>query len=314
MSLSEILQVLRRRKFVVVVGVVVSALLAGAVLMQVPNTYSSGATVVLSQPRRIGSASFKNPMLGGESNVNSATVELMNALDSPETRVQLGLGDQPRIFGEDFTVKNVASASVGDFGDHPFLYVTTVGHSPERAVSIVDNLVQAGRDYLRSSQQSRDVKPSSMIQLVTVVDATPPEAVATTRLSLTGVTFLLGLVLTTTLACVVDRRRRRRDAQRAHAEPTPAVEHPDGPADALRLHARPRDTTFVNISRDELHDELTRLGWEHTTSIVETLLIEARRNGRADETRLPSENNHVPSENNHAPPARSLNGPGRSGP
>jgi len=231
MSLSEILQVLRRRKFVVVVGVVVSALLAGAVLMQVPNTYSSGATVVLSQPRRIGSASFK-----------------------------IGLGDQPRIFGEDFTVKNVASASVGDFGDHPFLYVTTVGHSPERAVSIVDNLVQAGRDYLRSSQQSRDVKPSNMIQLVTVVDATPPEAVATTRLSLTGVTFLLGLVLTTTLACVVDRRRRRRDAQRAHAEPTPAVEHPDGPADALRLHARPRDTTFVNISRDELHDELTRLG------------------------------------------------------
>ena len=308
MSLSEILRVLGRRKFVVVVGVVVSALLAGAVVMLVPTEYSSTATVVLTQPRRPGTASFKNPMLGGDSNVNSATVELMNALGSPETRTQLGLGDKPAVFnGEDFTVKNVASASVGDVGDHPFLYITTVGHSPERATSIVGDLIQAGRNYLQSSQQDRKVLQPYLIEIQMVVDATPPTPVMTTRLSLTGATFLLGLVLTTTIACMVDRRRRRKDAQRAQAEPARAVEHPDGPPDALRPYARPRDTTIVNISRDELHHELTRLGWERTTSIVETLLVELRRNGRTDETRLHSENNHMPAE-------ESWHGSGRSRP
>jgi uncharacterized protein involved in exopolysaccharide biosynthesis len=310
MSLSEILHALGRRKYVTITGVVLSALLAGAVATLVPNDYSSDATVVLTQPRRPGTASYKNPMLGGESNVNSATLELMNALDSPEVRTQLGLDGS----GENFTAKNVPSASVADVGDHPFLYINAVAHTPERASTIVQDVVQAGRNYLQTSQRERNAQRSYLIEIQTVVDATPPKAILTTRLSLTGAAFLLGLVLTTTLACVVDRRRRRRDAQRAHAEPTPAVEHPDGHPDALRPHARPRDTTFVNISRDELHDELTRLGWEHTTSIVETLLIEARRNGRAGETRLPTENNHVPAENNHAPTARSSNGPGRSGP
>jgi hypothetical protein len=308
MSLSEILHALGRRKYVTITGVVLSALLAGAVATLVPNDYSSDATIVLTQPRRPGTASYKNPMLGGESNVNSATLELMNALDSPEVRTQLGLDGS----GENFTAKNVPSASVADVGDHPFLYINAVAHTPERASTIVQDVVQAGRNYLQTSQRERNAQRSYLIEIQTVVDATPPKAILTTRLSLTGAAFLLGLVLTTTLACLVDGRRRRRDAQRAHAEPTPAVEHPDGHPDAPR--PRPRDTTFVNISRDELHDELTRLGWDRTTSIVETLLIEARRNGRADETRLPSENNHAPADNNHAPPARSWLGPGRSGP
>ncbi|HEX4355937.1 MAG TPA: hypothetical protein VH141_00335 [Pseudonocardia sp.] len=312
MSLTEILRALGRRKYVTITGVVLSALLAGAVATLVPNDYSSDSTIVLTQPRRPGTASYKNPMLGGESNVNSATLELMNALDSPEVRTQLGLDGS----GENFTAKNVPSASVADVGDHPFLYINAVAHTPERASSIVEDVVQAGRNYLQTSQRERNAQRSYLIEIQTVVDATPPKAVLTTRLSLTGAAFLLGLVLTTTLACLVDgRRRRRRDSQRAHTEPTPAVEHPDGPPNARLPHPRPRDTTIVNISRDELHDELTRLGWERTTSIVETLLIEARRNGRGDGTRPPSENNHVPCENNHAPPEQSWLGPGRrSGP
>jgi len=301
MSLSEILHALRRCKYLAISGVVLAALLAGTVAMLIPNDYSSDATIVLTQPRRPGTASYKNPMLGGESNVNSATVELMNALGSPGIRSQLGLDGT----GEDFTVKNVPPASVADVGDHPFLYLNAVGHTPDRANEIIEGVIQAGRDYLRTSQQEQDVQRAYLIEIQTVVDATPPKAVVTTRLSLTGAAFLLGLVLTTTLACVVDRRRRRRAAEPALAESAPPTEHPDGLPDALRPDARRRDTTIVNISRDELHHELTRLGWERTTSLVEALLLEARRGGRADEPQPASENNHAPAEESWHEPERS---------
>jgi hypothetical protein len=312
MSLSEILHALGRRKYLTITGIVLSALLAGTVAMLIPNTYTSDATIVLTQPRRPGTASYKNPMLGGESNVNSATVELMNALDAPGVHTQLGL-DQS---GEDFTVKNVPPAAVADVGDHPFLYINTVGQTPDRAIAIAEDVIQAGRDYLRTSQQDQDAQRSYLIEIQTVVDATPPKTVLTTRLSVTGATFLLGLVLTTTLACVVDRRRRRRQraAEPARAESAPTMDHPDGPAAALRTYTRTRDTTIVNISREELHHELTRLGWERTTSLVEALLVEARRGGRAEETQPPQENDQAPSENNHVPPEESWHEPERSRP
>lgn len=232
MRLSTICRTVIRHWYLTLAGVLFSAALAAGVFALAPPQFTSSGTGLLVQPKRLGLASADNPMLSGTGSVNTTTMALVEALSAPG--VGNGLGLDPA--AEKFTVKNVGKIAMADGADHPFLYVTAQGATPQRSVQIVDGVLDLAQTYLVRTQQQVRVPPRNRISLQTVVAPTPPRPVLITRMAFAGAAFALGLVATCVAAC----GRAAILSRRAHHRPVQTVEPvPLSPQQRRSLSAQP---------------------------------------------------------------------------
>lgn len=223
MSLSTILRAALRRWYVTAPGVLLSLVVASTVFSSMSPKYTSSGIAVLVRQNSPTTMSAINPAVGNDGTFTTTTLTLVQALDTPAVRAELGL----REGGDDFTISNVGKSAAGAGGDHPFLYVTTQSSSPGKSTEMVADVISAARQKLTDLQNDFHVKPQNQIKVESVVDATPPKTVMNKLFIVAGAVLMLGIVVTCLVAwawdalIVVQRRRH------IHRSASPAKENVD---------------------------------------------------------------------------------------
>lgn len=214
MALSNSVRTVLSRWYIMIPGLILSLAIAAVTFARIPPQYTSSGLAVLVQSKQPGS-NTDNPLLNFNPGLNTTALIIRQALDAPETAIELGLTP-----GEDtFTVKNVDRAN-SDSG--PFIYVTAQSSRPAKSADIVTSVLDRARRDLADRQNSLHVSSHNVIRLESVVDATAPKVVANVALAVSGVALMLGLIVTIFFACACDRwivsramRRGRVHASRA---------------------------------------------------------------------------------------------------
>jgi hypothetical protein len=186
-------------------------IIAGITFTLIPPQYTSSGIAVLVQPKQPGVHTY-NPLLNFNSSLNTTAMITVQALNTPEAAIELGLTP-----GEDsVTVKNVDSTNAS--AGQPFIYVTAQSSISAKSADIVVNVLDRARQELAGRQSGLHVPSQDVIRLENVVDATAPEVVPGVPLAVAGVALMLGLTVTIFAACAWDRwiaARRRRSAVHA---------------------------------------------------------------------------------------------------
>jgi capsular polysaccharide biosynthesis protein len=232
MSLSTTLRVVLRRWYITVPGVLLSLTMASMAFSLVPPKYtSSGIAVLVEQKNPATATNFINPVLRGDGSLNTATLTLVQALDTPAVKAELGL----RKGVDNFTIKNVGSAAIADGADHPFLYITTQSSNPQESVDIVADVMSMAREKLINLQTALHVAPQNQIKLESVVDATAPKAVMGTSFAAMGAALMLGIITTCIVACAWDGIIVARQKRQIHQSTSRAKENTDPQVKAIPL-------------------------------------------------------------------------------
>ncbi|HZS21245.1 MAG TPA: hypothetical protein VFA63_09665 [Pseudonocardiaceae bacterium] len=224
MSLSTILRAALRRWYIAAPGVLLSLVIASTVFNYVPPKYTSSGIAVLVRQNNPTVPNSINPIVGSDGTFTTATLTLMQAIDTPTVKAELGL----RQGVDDFDISNVGKATAAGGGDHPFLYISTQSSNPQKSTEIVDDVIAAARQKLTDLQNDSNVRPQNQIKLESVVDATPPKAVMNIVYAATGGALLVCIAITCFVAYAWDtivvagqKRHIHRSASRAkqHADP-----------------------------------------------------------------------------------------------
>src|SRR5690349_9491698 len=107
MSLSTILRAVLRRWHIAIPGVLLSLIIGSTVFSSMPLKYTSSGIAVLVRQNNPTVTNLVNPVLGGDGSLNTATLTLVQALDTPAIKAGLGLKEGV----DDFTVSNVGKAN-----------------------------------------------------------------------------------------------------------------------------------------------------------------------------------------------------------
>ena len=212
MSLSTILRIVLRRWYIVIPGVLLSLIIASTVFDSIPPKYTSSGIAVMVRQNNPTTTNVVNPALGGDGTFTTATLTLVQALDTPAVKAGLGLREGV----DNFTVNNVGKAASSGGLDHPFLYITTESSNPETSTRIVDDVINVARQKLAAMQNDAHVRPQNQVKLETVVDATAPIAAMDTVFAAAGGALMAGIVMTCIVACAWDRLVVGRQKRQMH--------------------------------------------------------------------------------------------------
>jgi hypothetical protein len=151
--------------------------------------------MVLVKPKRADN--LANPFLTFDDSLNTTAVIVVQALNAPETAMELGYAS-----GQDtFTVKNWGDASVRDYGiQRPFITVSAQSSNPTRSVTIVSAVMDRARQELTNIQGSMRVPTRNTIKVESVVLPTYAGPVREAQMRVVLAAFLLGMVITTLAA------------------------------------------------------------------------------------------------------------------
>ncbi|TDD70950.1 hypothetical protein E1262_07400 [Jiangella aurantiaca] len=228
MILSDLLNALLRRWYVVLVGLVGTGLLCFMVAARVAPTYESTATATLV-PGESTIAQRGNPLLYLDGLILARDV-LVRSLSSDDVREPI-LAEFP---GADFSVDADPSTS------GPMIVVESTAPTPDMAGAIVSRVVDelpARLDVLQDEVESPDADRISVLRLA---GPGAPETVRTAVIRAVGAVGGVGIVATLLVTGLVDgliggRRQRRpnRGRERARPKATAAPPHqPVHPAEA----------------------------------------------------------------------------------
>jgi capsular polysaccharide biosynthesis protein len=232
MSSSTVLRAALRRWYIAVPGVLLSLLIASTVFGSMPAKYTSSGIAVLVRQNNPTTANSINPVLGNDGGFTTATLTLVQALDTPTVRAELGLREGV----DDFTISNVSKSPSSSGGDHPFLYITTRSSNPQKSTEIVGDVINAARQKLTELQNDFHVRPQNQIKVESVVDATPPKAVMNMLFAVTGAVLMLGIITTCIAAYALDRVIAVRQKQQIHRPAAHATENAHS-----RVRAKPHE-------------------------------------------------------------------------
>lgn len=223
MSLSTILRTALRRWYITAPGVLLSLVIASTVFSSMHPKYTSSGIAVLVRQNKPPTANAINPALGSDGTLTTTTLTLLQALDTPTVRAELGLREGV----DDFTISNVGKATAVAGADHPFLYITTQSSSPEKSTEIVADVISAASQKLADFQNDFHVRPQNQIQVESVVDATPPKVVMNILFAVAGAALILGIVVTCIAACAWDALIVARQRRHIHRSTSRVKENAD---------------------------------------------------------------------------------------
>ncbi len=200
MDLAEIFRVMRRRWFVLLPGLLLTAGLMVAVVMAVPITYQSQSTVVLLNSQKATVAYDGNPFLSTQTSLTGMADSLARNLNSDGSVREL----------KSRGAKGTFEAKLADNAQGPLMWLTVTG-TDKAAVLKADRVLTAyAKERLDQFQKEQSVAPKAMIRMQTVVPPQNPVAQTKTRLEYMIMAGGLGLVLSMTAAFYAEARKRSR--------------------------------------------------------------------------------------------------------
>jgi hypothetical protein len=211
---------MRRRWYILLPGLLLTAGLTFAVTLVVPVTYQSQSTVILLNSQKATVAYDGNPFLSTQTSLTGMADSLARNLNSDDSVRELKSRGATGTF----------EAKLADNAQGPLMWLTVTG-TDKRAVLASDKILTAyANERLEQFQEDQSVAPKAMIRLTTIVAPQPPVAQTKTRLEYMIMAGGLGLVLTLVAVFYVEARRRsrpREDAAPVEApEPTTASRAP----------------------------------------------------------------------------------------
>jgi hypothetical protein len=241
MDLAEIFRVTRRRWYVLLPGLLLTAGLVAAVVLLVPVTYQSQSTVQLLNSPKATVAYGGNPFLSTQTSLTGMADSLARNLNSDGSVRELKSRGATGTF----------EAKIADNAQGPLMWLTVTG-TDRAAVLASDRILTAyATDRLKQFQEQQSVDPKAMIQMMTIVVPQPPVAQTKTRLEYMIMAGGMGLVLSLIAVFYVEARRRPRPVVTPE-EPAPAVDAPEpAPATESRVTA-PRATAEESVAEQTI--------------------------------------------------------------
>lgn len=216
MDLAEIFRVMRRRWYVLLPGLLLTAGLVAAVVRLVPVTYQSQSTVQLLNSQKATAAYDGNPFLSTQTSLTGMADSLARNLNSDSSIRELKSRGATGTF----------ESKIADNAQGPLMWLTVTGTDRAAVLASDRILTQYAKDRLEQFQQQQSVQPQAMIRLWPIVEPQPPVAQTKTRLEYMIMAGALGLVLSLVAVFYVEARRRKRPAAKP-AEPAPSVDAPE---------------------------------------------------------------------------------------
>jgi hypothetical protein len=214
MDLAEIFRVMRRRWYVLLPGLLLTAALIVGVVVLVPVSYQSQSTVVLLNSQKATRAYDGNPFLSTQTSLTGMADSLARNLNSDDSLREL----------KSRGAKGTFAAKLADNAQGPLLWLTVTGTDKAAVLSSDKILTAYAKERLDQFQKQQSVAPKAMIRMTTIVSPQNPVAQTKTRLEYLIMAGALGLVVTLVAAFYVEARKRPRTP-----EPQAAPEGPRQP-------------------------------------------------------------------------------------
>ncbi|MEV0637406.1 chain length determinant protein [Streptomyces sp. NPDC050619] len=198
MDLAEIVRVMRRRWYVLLPGLLLTAGLLVAVAVMVPVTYQSQSTVVLLNSQKATVAYDGNPFLSTQTSLTGMADGLARNLNSDDSLRELKSRGATGTF----------EAKLADNAQGPLMWLTVTGTDPASVLASDRVLTTYAKERLEQFQQQQSVAPKAMIRMTTIVPPQKPVAQTKTRLQYLIMAGGLGLVVSMVAAFYVEARKR----------------------------------------------------------------------------------------------------------
>lgn len=208
MDLAEIFRVMRRRWYVLLPGLLLTAGLMVAVQVVVPVTYQSQSTVVLLNSQKATQAYDGNPFLSTQTSLTGMADSLARNLNSDDSLRQL----------KSRGAKGTFEAKLADNAQGPLMWLTVTGTDKAAVLSSDKILTAYAKERLDQFQDQQSVAQKAKIRMTTIVAPQTPVAQTKTRLEYMVMAGGLGLVLTLATAFYLEARRR---PQKPEPQPQP---------------------------------------------------------------------------------------------
>jgi capsular polysaccharide biosynthesis protein len=203
MDLAEIFRVMRRRWYVLLPGLLLTAGLIVGVALMVPVTYQSQSTVVLLNSQKATVAYDGNPFLSSQTSLTGMADSLARNLNSDGSVRDLKSRGATGAF----------AAKLADNAQGPLLWLTVTG-TDKAAVLASDKILTAyAKERLDLFQKQQSVAPKAMIRMTTIVPPQNPVAQTKTRIEYLVMAGCLGLVLSLVAVFYVEARKRSRKSE-----------------------------------------------------------------------------------------------------
>ncbi|MFD7256154.1 Wzz/FepE/Etk N-terminal domain-containing protein [Streptomyces sp. NPDC059874] len=209
MDLAEIWRVMRRRWYVLIPGLVITAALAAAVHFFVPVQYQSQSTVTLLNSKKATEAFDGNPFLSTQTSLTGMADGLARNLNSDGAVADLkALG-----------LTGTHEAKIADNALGPFMWLTVTGTDRAAVLKSDEILTAYAQKRLDEFQTQQSVRPEAMIRMATIVPPQEPEAQTKSRIQFLAMAAALGFVLSLVATFFVEARKRRRGPGKHRPDP-----------------------------------------------------------------------------------------------
>jgi hypothetical protein len=195
-------RVLKRRWYVVCVGLVITLALGWAVSLAVPAKYEATANVLMLPPRT-ADGTVKNPYLdlGGMEGIADVLVKSMSDLSTGIAIQQAGAQ------GTFSMLRDTASAA-------PVLLVTVDGPSSDETVAVEKTILDLIPKKLESIQKASGAEPKTFVTSTVITQDTAPTKITKSQLRAVLIVLAIGLAGSYIAAALLDglllsRRRRK---------------------------------------------------------------------------------------------------------
>ncbi|MFC9297139.1 chain length determinant protein [Streptomyces sp. NPDC057011] len=215
MDLAEIWRVMRRRWYVLLPGLLLTAALVVGVQLVVPVTYRSQSTVTLLNSQKATVAYDGNPFLSTQASLTGMADGLVRNLNSDDSLADL----------KTLGVTGTPEAKIADNALGPFMWLTVSGSDPDRVLESDRKLTAYAEKRLTEFQAKEKVAPDAMIRMAVIVPPQKPVAETKTRLQYLVMGGVLGLVLSLVAVFYVEARKRsHKPKPEATPEPEPQAQ------------------------------------------------------------------------------------------
>jgi hypothetical protein len=231
-DLAEIARVMRRRWYVLLPGLLLTGVLAAAIIVVLPLKYQSQATVELLNSQKATVPFDGNPFLSTQTSLTGMADSLGRNLDSDAAKADLASRG----------VSDTYNAMIADNAQAPLMWLSVTGTDQTKVLAEDTTLTAYAAERLQQFQTQQNVPADAMIRIVTIVAPQTPVAQTKTRIEYTVLAGLVGLALSLAAAFFVEARRRPR---RPEAEETDADEGADAGADAPEAARTPTPSAPV---------------------------------------------------------------------
>lgn len=207
MDLAEIFRVMRRRWYVLLPGLLLTAVLAGGAYVTVAKTYSSQSTVMLLNSEKATQEFDGNPFLSSQTSLTGMADSLARNLNS-DTSVS-DLREQG--------ATGTTNAKIADNALGPLMWLTATGTDPDQVLRTDKLLASYAEKRLDQLQDDQSVKTEAKIRMTVIVPPQTPTAAVKSRTEYLVLAVLVGIVISLTVMFWAEARGRGAASGRRHA-------------------------------------------------------------------------------------------------